>query len=192
MGFLRNPRAFMTDWLAAVLYVATIFAANWAIVTYGVIPVGFGLMAPAAVIFAGLAFTLRDFIAPRALVLGAIAVGTLCTFAISGPLAIASGAAFAFSEIADYLVYTRLRTKRAGFGQANWLVAILGSNAVGLVLDSVIFLWLAFGSFAFLAGQIVGKVEMTLIALPVIWALRRAFPRERYKLPAWPLLAAEE
>ena len=43
-----------------VLYVATIFAANWAIAAFGVVPVGFGLMAPAGVYFAGLAFTFRD------------------------------------------------------------------------------------------------------------------------------------
>ena len=41
-------------------YIATIFAANWAIVTLGPVPVGFGLVAPAGVYFAGLAFTLRD------------------------------------------------------------------------------------------------------------------------------------
>ncbi len=44
-----------------VLYVATIFVANWAIIAaFGVVPVGFGLMAPAGVYFAGLAFTFRD------------------------------------------------------------------------------------------------------------------------------------
>jgi uncharacterized PurR-regulated membrane protein YhhQ (DUF165 family) len=41
-------------------YITTIFAANWAISAFGIIPVGFGLMAPAGVYFAGLAFTLRD------------------------------------------------------------------------------------------------------------------------------------
>ena len=46
--------------LWVVLYVATIFAANWAIAAFGVVPVGFGLMAPAGVYFAGLAFTFRD------------------------------------------------------------------------------------------------------------------------------------
>ena len=41
-------------------YIATIFAANWAISTFGIIPVGFGLLALAGVYFAGLTFTLRD------------------------------------------------------------------------------------------------------------------------------------
>ena len=30
-----------------VLYIATIVGANWAISTFGLVPVGFGLMAPA-------------------------------------------------------------------------------------------------------------------------------------------------
>ncbi len=33
-----------------VLYVATIFAANWAIAAFGAVPVGFGLMALAGLI----------------------------------------------------------------------------------------------------------------------------------------------
>ena len=32
-----------------ILYVATIFAADWAIAAFGIVPVGFGLMAPAGV-----------------------------------------------------------------------------------------------------------------------------------------------
>ena len=43
-----------------VAYIATVYAANWALNTYGLVGVGFGLMAPAGVFFAGLAFTFRD------------------------------------------------------------------------------------------------------------------------------------
>jgi len=43
-------------------YILTIFAANWAITQFGLVPVGFGLLAPAGVYFAGLAFTLRDLV----------------------------------------------------------------------------------------------------------------------------------
>ena len=35
----------------AAAYLATIVAANWAVVHFGVIPVGFGLLAPAGVYF---------------------------------------------------------------------------------------------------------------------------------------------
>ena len=40
--------------------VATVFAANCAINRFGIVSVGFDLHAPAAVYFAGLAFSLRD------------------------------------------------------------------------------------------------------------------------------------
>jgi queuosine precursor transporter len=36
-----------------------------------------------------------------------------------------------------------------------------------------VFLWLAFGSLAFLNGQIIGKAWMVLLALPAIVFLRR-------------------
>ena len=35
-------------------YIGTIFAANWAIQRFGLVPVGFGLTAPAGVYFAAL------------------------------------------------------------------------------------------------------------------------------------------
>src|SRR5215218_3036394 len=95
-----------------VLYVATIFAANWAISTFGVVPVGFGLVAPAGVYFAGLAFTLRDLTQEslgRPWTVGAILVGAAISALISPQFAIASGLAFLVSETADYLVYTPLR-----------------------------------------------------------------------------------
>jgi len=44
---------------------------------------------------------------------------------------------------------------------------------VGLVVDSVIFLWLAFGSLDFLLGQIVGKAWMVLLSIPFVAYLRR-------------------
>lgn len=37
----------------------------------------------------------------------------------------------------------------------------------------VVFLLLAFGSLAFLPGQIIGKALMTLVALPAIWIMRK-------------------
>ena len=155
--------------LSALAYVATIFAANWAIVTFGPVPVGFGLTAPAGVYFAGLAFTLRDLtqemLGKRA-VLIAILVGAALSAALSQQFALASGAAFLFSELLDFAVYTPLRRR-------SWLGAVAASNAVGLVADSALFLTLAFGSLAFLPGQIVGKATMTLLAIVVLAVVRR-------------------
>ncbi len=47
------------------------------------------------------------------------------------------------------------------------------SSIVGLVVDSLLFLWLAFGSFEFLTGQILGKAWMVLIALPFVYLVRQ-------------------
>jgi uncharacterized PurR-regulated membrane protein YhhQ (DUF165 family) len=44
---------------------------------------------------------------------------------------------------------------------------------VGLIVDSIVFLWLAFGSLEFLLGQIVGKLWMVLLAVPFVAYLRR-------------------
>ncbi|GIW09763.1 MAG: hypothetical protein KatS3mg061_0820 [Dehalococcoidia bacterium] len=76
--------------LPLVLYIATIFAANWAITTFGLVPVGFGLLAPAGVYFAGLAFTLRDLTHEAlgtGVVVVAILVGALLSALISPQVA---------------------------------------------------------------------------------------------------------
>jgi len=49
----------------------------------------------------------------------------------------------------------------------------VASSAVGLVVDSILFLWLAFGSLAFLEGQIIGKAWMVLLSIPFVMVLRR-------------------
>jgi uncharacterized PurR-regulated membrane protein YhhQ (DUF165 family) len=159
----------MLGWITAALYVGTVFAANWAIQRFGLVPVGFGLLAPAGVYFAGLAFTLRDLTHEalgRRAVLGAILVGAACSALISPALALASGTAFLFSELADFAIYEPMRKR-------NWLGAVALSNTVGLTIDSVLFLTLAFGSLAFLPGQIVGKLWMTALAVVLLWLLRR-------------------
>ena len=152
-------------------YIATIVLANWAIQAFGVVPVGLGLMAPAGVYFAGLAFTLRDLVQEelgRAWTVAAIVVGAAVSALISPQFALASGVAFLVSELADFAVYTPLRRR-------NWLAAVALSNTVGLVADSVLFLSLAFGSLDFLAGQVVGKLWMTLLAVALLWTVRRRF-----------------
>jgi uncharacterized PurR-regulated membrane protein YhhQ (DUF165 family) len=152
-------------------YIATILAANWAIQRYGLVPVGLGLLAPAGVYFAGLAFTLRDLTQEtlgRRWVAVAILAGAALSALVSPRFALASGVAFLVSEFADFAVYTPLRER-------NWLGAVAVSNVVGLVLDSVLFLWLAFGSLAFLPGQIVGKTWMTALAVGAL-ALWRSRP----------------
>lgn len=154
--------------MSLIGYIATIVAANWAIQTFGLVPVGFGLVAPAGVYFAGLAFTFRDLTQDqlgRRWTIGAILIGAVLSWFISPQFALASGLAFLVSELADFAVYTPLRER-------HWLGAVALSNTVGLVIDSALFLVLAFGSLDFLAGQIVGKAWMTALAVLILWGWR--------------------
>ncbi|MGW0927600.1 VUT family protein [Streptomyces sp. NPDC002644] len=151
-------------------YILTIPAANLAVTHLGALPVGFGYVAPAGVYIVGLALVLRDLAresAGRGAVVGAIAIGTVLSYFLADPaLAVASAAAFAVAESMDFVVYEPLRKR-------GLLVAMLASNAVGLLADSLLFLKLAFGSLEFLPGQILGKAWMTIAALVVLGALRR-------------------
>lgn len=155
--------------MAVVGYIATIFAANWLIQHVGFVSVGFGLMAPAGVYAAGLAFTFRDIVQRtlgQRVVVVAIMVGAALSWFVSPAFAVASGVAFLLSEFADFAVYTPLERR-------SWLGGVALSNTVGLLFDSVLFLWLAFGSLAFLPGQIVGKLWATFAALVLLGVTRR-------------------
>jgi uncharacterized PurR-regulated membrane protein YhhQ (DUF165 family) len=164
-----------TLWLAA--YIATIFLANWSLLHLGwcsgqgpcVIPVWWGLYAPSGVLWAGAALTLRDLTQDslgRRWTLVAIIAGAALSATLSGPLALASGVAFLVSETCDFAVYTPLRER-------HWLWAVAASNTVGLVIDSALFLWFAFGSLDFLAGQLVGKFWVTLLTVALLWLWRQ-------------------
>lgn len=167
---------------ATILFVATVWAANWAVTNYGVVSVGFGLVAPAGVYFAGLAFTLRDTIhrtLGRWYVIGAILVGSGLAYFIEAnaqipggvaSIAVASAVAFLVSEFSDLAVYEPIRKR-------GWFPAVMASNVVGIAVDSALFLYLAFGSLAFFKGQFVGKFWMTLLAVGLIAATRLATQR---------------
>jgi uncharacterized PurR-regulated membrane protein YhhQ (DUF165 family) len=52
-------------------------------------------------------------------------------------------------------------------------VRVVSTNAVSAPLDSLVFLAAAFGSLSFIEGQIVAKLEATVVlGLPVVLALR--------------------
>jgi queuosine precursor transporter len=162
-----------------ILFALTIPGANWLIGHVGtaciangpcVVPVAPGLMAPSGVMMVGVALVLRDLVQRR---LGAVmsALAILCGTGLSAILAppslvLASGVAFLLSEFADLAVYTPLARRRL-------VVAVVASSVVGLVVDSIVFLWLAFGSLDFLLGQVVGKGWMVLLSIPFVAWLRR-------------------
>lgn len=154
--------------MPALYFLATIIAANWAVVTFGIVPVGFGLMAPAAVYFVGLSFIFRDMVQEhygKSAAYKLILIGTALSALINPAIAVASGAAFFASEVLDLQVYTRLRKR-------GMLKASLASNVVGAVVDSLIFLAIAFGSYQFLLGQVVGKLLLGTVIL-VTWRVIR-------------------
>lgn len=154
-------------WLLA--YIACIVGANLAQVTFGMVPVGFGLMGTAGIYGAGLAFTARDMVQERlgrAASLLAIVAGGLLSAIISPSLAVASFTAFLLSEFLDFMVYNELRERR-------WIAAVIISNIAGAVLDSMLFVYLAFGTLDHWQGQALGKVEMTLAVVPFLWWYRR-------------------
>jgi len=165
--------------LFLILFALTIPAANWLIGNAGttcvpngpcLIPVAPGLMAPSGVTMIGIALVLRDLVQRRlgvGVAVGAILAGAALSALVAPPaLVVASAAAFLLSELADFAVYTPLARRRL-------VLAVVASSLVGLVVDSIVFLWLAFGSLDFLAGQVMGKAWMVLLSIPFVAWLRR-------------------
>lgn len=160
-------------------FIACVPAANWLIGNLGtvcipqgpcLIPVApFGITAPSGVLMIGLALVLRDLVQRRlgkGWALAAILAGAALSGFVAPPaLVIASTAAFLLSELADFAVYTPLQKR-------GLIRAVILSSLVGLAVDSVAFLYLAFGSLDYLAGQIIGKAWMVLLSIPVIRLLR--------------------
>jgi hypothetical protein len=150
------------------VYVGTIVTANWASTHWSALLVG-AVAVPAGTLWAGATFTLRDLLheclGGRG-VLGAIAAGAGLSWLLATPqIAVASVLAFTASELVGSLVYGRLRA---------WSVlgAVIGSNLAGLAIDSVLFVPLAFGSFAFVPGQILGKTVATVLTVAVLVAAK--------------------
>lgn len=160
--------------LLTMAFAATVPAANLMIANVGttcipqgpcLIPVGFGLTAPSGVLLVGLALVLRDLVheagGAKAAIF-AIFLGGLVSAAFATPaLLLASVSAFLLAETADLAVYTPLRKRRL------W-AAVLFSGVAGAFIDSAVFLFLAFGSLDFITGQVVGKLWMTLLSIPVL------------------------
>jgi hypothetical protein len=159
-------------------FIGSIPVANWMVYNVGtvcvpegpcLIPVAPDIMAPSGVLMIGIALVLRDLVQRRLGKLwaaGAILIGAAASAVFSPPtLVVASATAFLLSEFTDFAVYTPLQKRRL-------ILAVVASSVVGLVVDSIVFLYLAFGSLDYLLGQVVGKSWMVLLAIPAIWWLR--------------------
>lgn len=159
--------------LLIAAFAATIPAANWLIWNVGtvcvpngpcLIPVAPGILAPSGVLMIGAALVLRDLVQRACgplISLVCIVAGAVVSGAVAAPaLVFASGAAFLFSELADFAVYTPLAKTR-------FLTAVLASNVAGSMVDSALFLWLAFGTLDHIEGQVIGKFYAA--AIFVMW-----------------------
>lgn len=170
----------MTRFVAFTCFFATVPVANWLIGNVGttcipqgpcLVPVGFGLMAPSGVLMIGLALVFRDWLHELAgwrWSVAAVLVGAGLSLFFSPPaIAIASAVAFTIAELADLAVYAPLR-KRSLPG------AIMVSQVVGAVIDSMIFVYLAFGSLEFSTGTALAKIYAGAIVAALLWCRRRA------------------
>jgi len=160
---------------AAGAFVALVVASNWLTAQYGVI----GGFVTAGTFTAGLVLAARDAVREHAGTLTALAcitAGAAASMSMAGPrLAVASGAAFGLSELADTLVYEPLRRK-----SRTW--ALVWSNVVGSVVDSALFLALAgFVLWPAVAGQVAVKWAVG-VGLPVLLlGVARAVLRDRVR-----------
>lgn len=155
---------------AGVAFLACILAANYVTTEYGMVPVGFGLMATAGTYFAGATFVLRDLIqdtAGKRWVFALIALGAALSFAVAAPfIALASAVAFGLAEIADFGIYQPLRRR-------GYIRAAVASNVVGSLVDTVVFLTIAgFPLWQALPGQMVGKLAVTAVAVAGVVTFR--------------------
>jgi uncharacterized PurR-regulated membrane protein YhhQ (DUF165 family) len=168
----------ITPWIYLGGYIATIPLANWMIGNVGtfcipdgpcMIPVGFGMSAPSGVLMVGAALVLRDQVQEHLGIkwsLFGVLIGAILSYFLANPfIAIASIFAFGVSELIDFAAYTSIRKK----GRE---LAIAISGLVGAICDSVVFLYIAFGSLAYVEGQIFGKLAISLLAAGVLWMMK--------------------
>ena len=161
--------------LAGGAFIALVVASNWLTARFGLV----GGLVAAGTFTAGLVLAARDAVRETAGIwasLACIAAGVAASAFMAGPaLALASGAAFALSELADTAIYEPLR-KRSKLRALAW------SNLVGAVVDSVLFLTLAgFPLWPALGGQIAVKWVMSVgLPLLVLGGARAVF-RDRFR-----------
>ncbi|MDD3267286.1 MAG: VUT family protein [Burkholderiales bacterium] len=128
------------------------------------------IYAPSGVLFAGLAFVFRDILQRLTnirIAIIAVIIGTILNYIlVDGIIAIAGATAYLISETTDTIIYSLLQ-------KYNLILAILISALFGLVIDTLVFLQMAFHSLDYADGQIIGKLWMVLLSIPIIKACRK-------------------
>lgn len=142
----------------AIFYLGSIVVANLLVMQFGIVQVA-GLSFPAGAAAIGFTFTARDLVQRRFGKWGCwlwmlVAAGISALF--SPTLALASLGAFVVAEGLDWAVFTA--TPLSFRGRA------IVSNIVGTPLDSIIFVYLAFGPiWGAMWGQTIIKLASSLI-----------------------------
>ncbi len=164
----------------SLIYVALAVLANW-LASRFLVGVPFTTyVAPAGVFCVGAILVLRDWLQQLTnlrYTLALVPVGGLASYLIGDVsgwtslqrVALASLVAFVVSETIEAAVFTPMRRRSLTAG-------VLASGLVGNAIDSALFLWLAFGSEAFFAGNFVGKAEMILVGGSLTAFRRYALP----------------
>lgn len=150
--------------LAVFFYVASVVLLNIGFAYVPMIDFGFGMFSPMAIV-AGMVFVIRDFAQRKAghYVLVAMVVAFILSYLLANPyVALASAAAFAVAEFADYLVYT--------FSKMPFHQRVLFSSVISTPVDTVVFL---LGINSFTVGTFVLMVLSKLVAAVAIWAYYR-------------------
>lgn len=138
--------------------------------------ISFSHVGPVLITFvlAGLTLAARDFVsttAGREVAVFLLLVGAgVSAFWAKPEVAFASGVAFLLAEALDLLVFEKVSAR---YGR---IAGVALSGTVGSIVDSVVFLSIAFGSLAFLPAQLTGKIGATLGAtalLAVVALVRR-------------------
>jgi uncharacterized PurR-regulated membrane protein YhhQ (DUF165 family) len=158
---------------SAAAFVSLVTASNWLTAEYGLI----GGLATAGTFTAGLVLAARDAARETAGIsasLACVTAGVAISAVMAGPqLALASGVAFALSELVDTAVYEPLR-RRSRTRALTW------SNLAGSVVDSLLFLVLAgFPLWPAVAGQVAVKWVMAVVLPLLALGVARAVLRHR-------------
>lgn len=155
---------------ALALFLASIPFANHWLSVHGMADTILGPI-PSAVWVIGFSFVLRDIaqvLLGRGWTWAAIAVGTALSYWLATPtLALASGAAFAFSESTDALIFTPLANR------GKFVRGVILSGYLASAVDSALFVRIAFGSFDGWWQLWLAKTVFVLAATPVAWLARR-------------------
>lgn len=167
----HDTRARIIGAVALLGFLCSIPFANWWLEQHGLWDLNHLGMVPSAVWVVAFSFVLRDLAQitlGRAWAWGAIAVGTALSWWLAAPaLAIASGAAFLWSESTDALVFTPLADR------GRFALGVAISGVAASAVDSAIFMRLAFDSWEWWP-LFIAKSLFVLAATPVAAAVRRA------------------